>query len=133
MVYRAKSYAATLLTVFLLWQVGAVVHLVFVTHTFCPIHRSIEHVDARTGKLLHHEHGSSQSSGDNGSRDTERGCFVLTAMTRASVEAQTLSAIPRILPAPLLFEIPSVVSEFTAVLRSERYRFHVAPSHSPPV
>lgn len=121
MSWRPKTCGKLMIAVFLLWQVVAVLHLVFAIHSLCPVHGAVAHADCETGELEHHQ-DVPYSSGDD--------CFVLVALATnggmPSIDA------PVVHP-PESFLIEPAQARTESVILAQRYRFRLSPSHSPPV
>lgn len=108
-----------LLTLFVLWQVDSLVHLLVIPHAVC------EH-----GKVVDSESGSEHSEHNHGKkRSNHRGCGVLSALT---------SAETRVSDPPCPISMARVVKTDAAFVfvKPIPWRkgeiFEMSPSHSPP-
>ena len=107
-----------MLTAFVLWQCGAILHLVLDTHVILA-DGSVADLDRRTGEPIR------ESNGDN---PTDNGCPILNQLTTASaVTSQDVVAMAF----DHVVERP-VEAKTDIYIVHEDNLFLIAPSHSPP-
>ena len=121
MKWRSCTSGKFAIVMFLLWQVLVVVHFVSTVHTYCAQHSTVEHSGCGTEERTH-----DGRVGDHGWGE----CLVFATITSsfsiplpdlqiADVSEASLVALDDVCPA--------------SVIPSHRYRFRLAPSHSPPL
>jgi len=120
MKWRTSPHGKLTIAVFLLWQVLVVLHIASTAHSYCHEHRAIEHVTCGTKDDEHrgnvHHHGWEE-------------CVVLA--TLASSHHIPLAA-PTVVYAPDSIHACVDIAAPTNTTLSQRYRYHLAPSLSPP-
>ena len=106
-----------MLAVFVVWQVGAILHLVLDTHCVLPDGR-IADIDPETGEPIPEGNGPGSSGG----------CPVLDKLTTADAQLSDDPATGAIELAAL--ELPYADEQAACSCGRERYR--LSPSNSPP-
>ena len=119
---RARCFGGFFISLVLLWQVLAVVHLASNTHTFCPEHGAVAHADEKTGQLEHHG-DTPFPSGDS--------CYVLVALATAGW--LPVAEVPIAHEVLVVVAPPSDFPREQVAARIQRHLYRLAPSQSPPV
>lgn len=117
-----KSIGKAVLAILLLWQIAAVAHLVRVDHVYCAEHHVFEHVDSSG-------HSSDHNNGAPHNHDTDHDCFVVEALVAACATPAPSAPVVPIAEWVLIAPVPG---QLETLVTSERQRFRLSPSLSPP-
>jgi hypothetical protein len=114
---RSRNSARVLLLVFVVWQLGAVLHLVLDTHCILPDGR-IADIDPDTGEPIPEDNGPGSSGG----------CPVLDKMTSATTLTSEFVAVTDF----QFVDQIDPVDEAAVPAAGGRELFMLSPSNSPP-
>lgn len=115
---RNRIAGSVMLAAFVLWQCGAMLHLVFDTHVILP-DGCVADLDHRTGEPIR------ESSGDD---PTDNGCPILIQLT--AVSAMASQDVVAVVLEDVQEQLVEPKKEIHVVTEDEL--FLIAPSHSPP-